>query len=303
MSNEIEVMEIGGCKLELSKMFISDTKKVEFFAKELETLGKIVLDLSTKDKIKEAKGLRTQANKFVEKLKEFCEPLEAEGQRIKDARSLISTKLNKSKSSVIEALLAPVDEREEKIKSIENKLFIPSSDANSNSFKIAEVEGLKNYNWLGFEEEALSLIEQHKQFLLNEKIKFDAEAKAALEAAEKAKLAREEEIRVAAEARAKAEAQKAIDEANARAAKAEEEKKNLEQINKNFGTPNAVVIEQVPKASVGSSGGVNKTHQAKIHNEILADFLNVFEKMTEEQVKEAIKLIAMGKIRNLKIVY
>jgi len=120
---------------------------------------------------------------------------------------------------------------------------------------------------------------------------------------ERAKLAREEEIRVAAEARAKAEAQKAIDEANARAAKAEEEKKNLEQINKNFGTPNAVVIEQVPKASVGSSGGVNKTHQAKIHNEILADFLNVFEKMTEEQVKEAIKLIAMGKIRNLKIVY
>lgn len=303
MSNEIEIMEIGGYKLELSKMFISDTKKVEVFAKELENLGKIVLDLSTKDKIKEAKELRAQANKFVEKLKEFCEPLEAEGQRIKDARSLISTKLNKSKSSVIEALLAPIDEREEKIKSIKGKLFIPSLDANSNNSKIAEVEGLKDYKWLGFEEEALSLIEQHKQFLLNEKIKFDAEAKAAIEAAEKAKLVREEEIRAAAEARAKAEAQKAIDEANARAAKAEEERKSLEQINKNFGIPNATVIEEAHKFSVGSSDGVNKAHQAKIHNEILADFLNIFEKMTKEQGKDVIKLIALGKIRNLKIIY
>jgi len=62
-------------------------------------------------------------------------------------------------------------------------------------------------------------------------------------------------------------------------------------------------IEDVTKSNVISSGGVNRAHQAKIHNEILADFLNIFEKMTEEQGKDVIKLIAMGKIRNLKIIY
>jgi hypothetical protein len=300
IKKEIEAIEIGGCKLELSKMFISDTKKVEVFAKELESLGKIVLDFSTKDKIKEAKELRTQANKFVEKLKEFCEPLEAEGQRIKDARSLISTKLNKSKSSVIEALLAPIDEREEKLKSIKAKVFTPSLDANSNAAKLAEIESLKDYNWLGFSEEALALIEQHKQFISNEKIKFDEQERLAKEAAEKARLDREEAIRIEAEAKAKLAAQKEIDDANARAEKAKSDAEiKIEEIKKEISKD----LQELPRVATNSFYVASKEHQAKIHNEIAQDLLKYFDKINEEQAKDIVRLFAQGKIRNLKITY
>ena len=47
----------------------------------------------------------------------------------------------------------------------------------------------------------------------------------------------------------------------------------------------------------------DKVHQAKIHNEIVQDLLKYFDKINEEQAKNIVRLFAMGKIRNLKIIY
>lgn len=276
---ENQIISIADCKLELSKGFISDTKKVEVFAKELDGLSKIVLDLSTKEKIKEAKQLRTQANKFVDKLKEFCEPFEEEGKRIATARSTISCKLNKSKSSVIESLLAPINEREAKVKAIKDKLFIPSTDSFSNTTKLKELEELDNYDWFGFADEILPVIERQKEFLLNEKIKFDEEARLKAEAEEKARVERESQIRAEAEAKAKEESQKAIDEAN----------KKVEELQKEIVKPKSFLAP-------------NRDYQAKIHNEILEDLKNNTA-LGEDLAKEIIKAIAKKEIRHLTINY
>lgn len=289
MTKELQIIEIAECKLELSRDFISDTKKVALFETKLkESLKNIVLDLSTPEGIKEAKGLRTKANKFVKELAEFCEPLEAEGSRISKARSLLSTKLNKSKSSEIEALLAPIAEREEKMSTIKSNLFIPSSDFSSNTDKLAKLEALEDYDWLGFSGEMLPVIERQKEFLLNEKIKFEAEARVAKEAADKAIKEKEEAIRKEAADKAKAEAEavfeEVIKEANAKVEKAEE-------IIKTF-TP--LANRTIPNNEV--------EHKRKINQEILLDLSEVYSG-NEEDAKMLIKAIATGKIRHVSINY
>lgn len=292
-----EVIKIGTLELSLAREFLTNQENITKIQKDIDGLKTIVFDFSTKDGIDQAKELKTNANKFVKRLKEFCEPLEADGKKIADARSAITTKLSTGKNNVIDEILAPISEREEKLKSIKGKLFIPSLDSASNAAKIAEVDGLKDYNWLGFSEEALPIIEQHKQFILNEKIKFDEQERLTREAAEKARLEREEAIRLEAETRAKAAAQREIDEANARAEKAKiDAEAQIEEIKK-------VVITDIPRVSVTSYGVGNKDHQAKIHNEIVQDLLKFFDKINEDQAKDIVRLFAMGKIRNLKITY
>ena len=297
MSN---IIKIETLELTLAREFLTDEKNIAKIQKDIEALKTIAFDFSTKDGIKQAKELKTNANKFVKELKEFCEPLEADGKKIADARSAISTKLSTGKNNVIDEILAPITEREEKLKSIKGKLFIPSLDAFSNAAKIAEIESLKDYKWLGFEEEALPIIEQHKQFILNEKIKFDEQERLAKEAAEKAKLEREEAIRVEAETRAKLAAQKEIDEANARAekAKADAETK-IEEIKKEITKD----LQELPNVRVIVKND-DKAHQAKIHNEILEDLLKIGSgDMVIDEYKGIIKAIAKGQIRNLKINY
>jgi len=285
---ENEIIEIGNCKLELSQNFMSDTKKVELFAKELDGLGNIVLDLSSKDKIKEAKELKSKATKFIAILKEACDPWEAEGQRIKDCRSLISKKLNDSKGSVILSLLAPVKEREDKIKTFKASFLIPSANAERNTMRIEDVLELEKYEWLGFSEEILPTIEQHKQFLLNEKIKFDQEAKDKLEAENALRIKREDEIRLEAEVKAKADAKKAIDEANERANKAEIEVQAAK----------SKVIES-PRPEVND----NKDHQKIVHNKILKDLIELGVFSDTKDATKFLTLVYKGKIENLSIKY
>jgi hypothetical protein len=298
------IIKIETLELTLAKEFLTDAANIAKIQKDIDGLKTIVFDFSTKEGIKQAKELKTNANKFVKELKEFCEPLEADGKKIADARSAISTKLSTGKSNVIDEILAPITERESKLKSIKEKLFIPSLDAVSNAMKIAEIESLKDYKWLGFEEEALPIIEQHKHFILNEKIKFDAGAKAALEAEVKARLERDEAIkeaaRIEAEAKANAAAQKEIDDANARAEKAKlDAEKKIEEIKQEISKD----LQELPKVSASSFGLVSKERQAKIHNEIVEDLLKYFDKINQEQAKDIVRLFAIGRIRNLKIKY
>jgi len=293
------IIKIETLELTLAKEFLTDTANIAKIQKDIDGLRKIAFDFSTKEGIKQAKELKTNANKFIKELKEFCEPLEADGKKIADARSAISTKLSTGKNNVIDEILAPITEREGKLKSIKEKLFIPSLDAASNAAKIAEIESLKDYKWLGFEEEALPIIEKHKQFILNEKIKFDEQEKLAKEAAEKARIEKEEAIRVEAEAKAKLAAQKEIDEANARAekAKADAETK-IEEIKKEITKD----LQEWPNVQDFVKSD-DKAHKAKINNEIVQDLLKFFDKINEEQAKDIVRLFAMGKIRNLKIIY
>jgi hypothetical protein len=290
MENEIQIIKIADCKLELTKDFISDTKKVETFTKELDGLGKIILDLSTPEKIKQAEGLRKEATKFVKDLTEFCAPYEAEGKRIQDARSDISRRLNKSKSSVIDALLAPIDERKKKLVAIKDKLFIPSSDIDSCNTKLADLKALDKYDWLGFKDEALPIIQQCKTFFENELLGFE---KAAKEKAERIKAELETErleyeqiVADRAAAKAEADAQVKIDEANKRAEVAEAK---------------IIPVVEIKEASKLVSVNLTEVHQGKIHREILADL--DFYIGDVELRKSIIKAIVVGKIRNLKITY
>lgn len=286
-----EIIKLDTLELKLAKEFLVDENNIKKIQTQIDDLKKNVYDFSTLEGIKEAKELKTKANKFVKELKEFCEPLEADGKKIANARSAITTKLATGKDAVIEHILAPIYEREDKLKSIKNKLFVPSLNSGSNAEKLAEIESLVGYDWLAFKEEAEKLLEQHKTFLTNEKIKFDEDARLAKEAEERTRLEKENQIRIEAEAKANAQAELRI--------KQEAERLELEK-------QNAIKAEQVKLEAEKLQAeklAKNKEHQAKIHNEILEDFLNIFEKMTAEQGKDVIRLIAMGKIRNLKIIY
>jgi hypothetical protein len=220
------IIKFENLELELAREFLTNEDNIKKIQSQIDDLKNNVYDFSTIEGIKQAKELKTKANKFIKELKEFCEPLEADGKKIADARSKIITKLSTGKDAVVEQILSPIYEREDKIKLIKSKLFIPSLNAGANIEKLKEVENLKNFQWLAFKEEAEKLIEQHEQFLLNEKIKFDNDARLAKEAEEKARLERENQLKIEAENRAKQEAQKAIDEANRRAEQAKLDAEN-----------------------------------------------------------------------------
>ena len=292
-----DIIKIENLELQLAREFLVDENNIKRFQTEIENLKNNVYDFSTLEGIKEAKELKTKANKFVKELKDFCEPLEADGKKIANARSAITTKLATGKDAVIEQILAPVYEREDKIKLIKNKLFIPSLNAGSNAEKLAEVESFANYNWIAFEEEAKKLIEQHKTFLSNEKIKFDEEARLAKETEAKAKQETENQIRLEAEKKAEEKFKQDADkiekekqDAIKDAIKAEQDKNEAEK------------RKQEAEKQEAEKLAKNKEHKAKIHNEILESLKNHIV-LEEDLAKEIIKAIAKGEIKNLKIIY
>lgn len=292
-----EIIKIENLQIELSKDFLTNPDNIKKIQDGIEALSKNVYDFSTETGIKEAKELKTQANKFVKQLKEFCEPLEAEGKKIADIRSSITTKLATGKDAVIDKILAPVYLVEDKIKTLKSKLFINSLNAQDNLNKINEIESLKDFNWLAYKDEALKLLDQHKTFLENEKIKFDKEAEDKRIAEENARLEREERIRQEAKEKADNEAKKAIEEANRRAEQAEQDaKRKLQQE-----IDNKARLEAKQKAEEDAKAE-NIENQKRVHNEILKD-LSDFGLNNEDCAKNLIKQIAQGKIRNLKIIY
>lgn len=300
---EIKVLKISDCSLELKREIITNEANIDKFIQGIKALKTRVFDFSTKEGIKEAKELKTEANKFVKELKEFCDPLEADGKKVAEARSKITTTLATGKEAVIDQILAPVLEREEKIKLIKSKLFVPSLDSSSNAAKLAEIENLKDYKWLAFEEEALQLIEQHKQFLSNEKIKFDEQERLAKEEAEKARLAREDAIRVEAEAKAKLAAQKEIDEANARAEKARlDAEAKIEEVKNSITSDIAKIQESKPEVKITiPTSSVDQNRKRQIYNEMIEDLAEVLTGDIQE-AKNLIKAIAEKKIRHLLII-
>jgi hypothetical protein len=293
-----EIIKFENLQIELSKDFLINPDNIKKIQDGIESLSKNVYDFSTESGIKEAKELKTQANKFVKQLKEFCEPLEADGKKIADIRSSITTKLATGKDAVIDKILAPVYLVEDKIKTLKTKLFIPSLNAQDNLNKINEIESLKDFNWLAYKDEALKLLDQHKTFLENEKIKFDKEAEDKKIAEENARLEKEEKIRREAREEVETKAKKDIEEANRRAENAEREanRKLQEQADQKARLKAKEKADEEAKAK-------DIENQRRVHNEILDDLDSENLGLEDSQAKQLVKAIAQGKIRNLKITY
>jgi hypothetical protein len=293
-----EIIKIENLQIELSKDFLTNPENIKKIQDGIKALEKNVYDFSTESGIKEAKELKTRANKFVKELKEFCDPLEADGKKIAEIRSSISTKLTTGKDSVIDKILAPVYLVEDKIKTLQTKKFIASLNAQDNLNKINEIESLKDFNWLAYKDEALTLLGQHKTFLDNEKIKFDKEAEDKRIAEENARLEREEKIRADAKEKAEIEAKRAIEEANRRAEQAEQNAKRELQEK----ADEDARLEAKKKAEENAKAE-DIENQRRVHNEILDDLDSEDLGLEDSQAKQVVKAIAQGKIRNLKIIY
>jgi len=249
---------------------------VDKLLNQINDLNNIVFDFTKEDDISQAKDFKKNANKFIKEFKSFCDPLEEEGKKIAKTRSNIKLTLEK----IVDEKLFPLKEREDKIKAIKNKLFIPSLDIHSCKSKLQDLNDLNNYSWLAFEEEATALVEQSKNFLENELIKFEKEEQERIEAEEKAKKEREEQLVKEAEERARRDERRKI-----------EEEKRLKEENEQ----NILDYKQEVQCE--------KEHKRTIHNDILSDLMDLEEEITTDQYKVIIKAIANGRIKHLTIKY
>ncbi len=276
---EIQVLNIA---LPKNREDVSNRENINKLLLAIKGLENNVFSFETKESIKEAKAFKTNANKFIKEFKEFCDPLEEEGKTIAKTRSEVKLTLER----IVENKLKPIVEREDHIKSLKDKLFVPSSDINSCNAKLAELVKFNNYEWFALKDEAITLINQSKVFLENEILGFEKQAKEKAEADEKARLEREDQIRKAA-----------ILETEARIKK-ESAEKELEATK--------------PKLYVSASKIINNNdfdNKKKIHGEILEALLNTCFKIEnkgisdEGLVKDIIRSIVNGKIPHLQIKY
>lgn len=316
MTNEI--IKLENLELTLTKELLLNPENLKNIEEGIENLTKNVYDFSTIQGIKEAKELKTKANKFVEQLKEFCDPLEADGKRIADARSVITRKLTTGKDNVIDRILAPVIVVEDKLKQLKSKLYIASVNHQSNLLALEELKKYENVNWLAFNDEASKLISQQKTFLENEKIKFDEIARIAKEEEERKRVEREKEIEEKAKKDAEEKAKKEIEEANRKAqeavAEAERRAKRAEEdaIRAKLEAENKVKIDaenlrikqeqEIRIAKEEEKKEKDIENKKRIHNEILEDLKNK-STLDEDLAKKVISLISKNQIRNLTIKY
>jgi len=191
MTNEIQIYN---SKVVLDKQLITDQSKVDAFLEEIKDLNNIVFDFSSKEGIDEAKKLKTQANKSVKILKEFCEPFEAEGKKIANIRSKITTTLVTGKDNIIDKILYPVNEAEKKLKYIK-ETALSFSTIDEINYKLDELEGLKSFDWLAYKEEALKIITLVSKQILLQKLELEKAEEEKRKEEEKRRFEREEQIK------------------------------------------------------------------------------------------------------------
>lgn len=290
MTNEITIYDI---KVPTQREEVSNRENIDKLLENIKGLRNNVLKFDTKEDIKESKAFKTNANKFIKEFKEFCDPLEEEGRIIAKTRSEVKLTLEK----IVDEKLAPILEREEKLKTIKDKLFIPSLDIESCVAKKTNLVLLDGYDWFGLKDEALPLINQSITFLDNELLGFEKAAKEKAEAEEKVRIKWENLIKEQAKLEAERAAANAIAEANRRAEQAEADaKRKVEQEARDKANAEAKLKEEEELKAK------NKDHQARIHNEILKDLADIGLN-NPDITKDLIRSIANGKIRNLKIIY
>lgn len=272
--NQENKIQIYNFETNLTKDFLTNESEVENFLLKIKSLKNIAFDLNDKDVVKEVKELKKQAKKSIKILKEVCEPYEAEGKKIANVRSIISTTLISGKNNVIDEILKPILDAETELKKLE-ETNISCLDLYSVDVKLKELENLKQFNWLIYKDEALELINSFEGMALLKKEVLEKEEKEIIERAEQARKQREEEI-------ARNAAEKARIETEIRIKKEQEAKKEE--------------IKKLPPIEHNTECN-DVEHKRKIHNEILQAICNI------EDSKSLICKIAKGEIPHLFIKY
>lgn len=281
MTNENKI-QIYNFETTLTKEFLTSENEVENFLEKIRSLKDIAFDLTDENVVKEVKDLKKQANKSIKVLKEVCAPYEAEGKKIADVRSSISTTLVSGKNNIIDQILQPILEAEAELKRLE-ETHISSLDLSCVEVKLKYLENLKQFNWLIYKDEALKLIKSLSDMALLRKEALEKEAIAFKEMAEKARIAREEEIARNAAANERLRIERDLQN--------KEEQDQLES--------KRYFDEQARKAN-------DIEHKRSIHNEILEALISLpcqSDGDFEVDMKYIIKAIARGEIPNLFIKY
>jgi len=191
-------------KLPITREEVADNDNINSLITKIEDLQNLQFSFDTIELIKEAKKLKTNANKFIKDFKVFCDPFEAEGKEIAKNRSRVKLTFEE----IVNDKLQPILEREGNLKSLKDKLFVPSADIDSCKLKLENLKGFDGYEWFAYKDEALKIISQSKTFLENELLGFEKAAKEKLELEEKEKREREELIAKNAADNAKKEAER-----------------------------------------------------------------------------------------------
>lgn len=278
MKNEIEFFTQ---KIENKELLIN-TDNLNAILTEIDDLSKVVYDFSTHEGIEEAKKLKTLGNGYVKDLKAFCEPYEAEGKKIMDARSLISTRLITGKDSVINTILEPIAEIERKLKYLNMQIVTPITDIHSCDMISRELVELEAYEWLAHKKGAEMLINQQKDLIAAARKRFEDEAKAL----HFARLEREAEIAKNAAEQAKRQT---------------EEKIRREQEEKERGEQAKINVEKRQREAEGLVD--DKAHRFKVKNDIFIAIGKLPHNSEDEFIKDIIRAVSRGEIPNLYIKY
>ena len=287
MTNEIQIYNI---KTSLNKDFITSEKEVDNFLEQINGLKDIVFDFNNLDDIKKAKDLKTQANKSVKLLKEVCEPYEAEGKKIADIRSKISTTFSTGKDNIIDQILKPINDAEKKLKEVKHT-DITFPNIQVIDYKLKEFEELYNFNWLALKDEAIHILKSLKETALLKRDLLIKEEAERLKKEEKIRKEREDSIRKEAEEKARIDADNRI--------KRElEEKERVLQFQKQQDELKAKKLTEEEERKAN-----NIEHKRKIHNEILDAISELSDITNIDNAKSLICKIAKGEIPHLYIKY
>ncbi len=288
-----------------NRELLTDPDNLNSILTEIADLRNLVFDLSTMDGVEEARKLKPKATKFIKELKDFCEPLEAEGKKISDARSKITTALLTGRESVINDILEPITIIEKKLKDLLLQIATPIKDLHSCDMRAEELEELEAYEWLAYKKQAATLMGQQKDLITITRTRIEDEAIAEQKRQDFARLEREAEI-------AKNAAEQATRAAEDKFKREEEEKKKTiigaridedklreERMGENL-------KNNVDNAEILKADEIIE-HKRKIHNEILGEVSQFLvenaHKNFDQQNKDLVIAIAKGEIPHLYIKY
>lgn len=274
---------------------LTDKETLNAILQEIEDIGNMVFDLDTIEGVEETKELKRTAKNWVDSLKLKCDPLEAAGKEIADARSTLTKALLTGKDSVINKILNPIILAEKKLDYLSIKVATPIKDMRDCEERFVEAKELIGFNWLAYKSQADKLLEKYTAGAAARKVELEIIAKAAQDKLDAEREAREKEL-------AKNAAGEAVREIEAKYKREAAYKKDQEVAKKEQEDRDSrhTELEKERKAN-------DEEHQKKINNEILEALTPYIEEAyklsSEGEAKAIIKAIANNRIPHLYIKY
>ncbi len=273
------------------KVLLTDPDNLDSILNEINILGSFVFDLDTEKGVEEAKEIKSVASEWIKDLKDFCKPLEAEGKKISDARSKITTRLLSGKDSVINNILEPIVAAERELKNLNLKIATPIQDLHSCDMRLEEAEELKDFNWLVYKDQAHKMIDQLILVVTTVRNRFENEAVAEQERQDEAVKEREALIAKNSREQGAKEAEEKLNQEKKDEQRREEDKKAAAQ---------AIVNAEKRQEEAKKN---NREHRYKIHTEISQALDKVDCSEAQIDWQTVIKLISKGEIPHLMIKY